>query len=77
MTRWKKMESAPRDGTRIIGWFGDRAIIVWWRSGRSTKRHESGVTVEFWSSGYFRHPEPDAWQPEPPPPARQRADRKR
>jgi hypothetical protein len=62
---WQPAETAPRDGTRIIGWYGDKPIIVWWRSGRSTKRYEGGVTVWFWSSGYFRHGEPGCWQPVP------------
>lgn len=65
---WQSMESAPRDGTRIIAWLDGRPIIVWWRSGPSTKRYEKGVKVSYWSSGYFRHPEPEAWQPCPEPP---------
>jgi hypothetical protein len=66
---WKSSDSAPRDGTRIIGWFSDKPIIVFWRSGTPTTRYRAkGETVSFWSDGYFRHPEPDCWQPAPPGP---------
>lgn len=62
---WQPPEDAPRDGTRIIGWYGDRPIIVWWRLGPD---NNAGGKVWYWSSGYFRHPEPDCWQPCPEPP---------
>lgn len=69
---WRDMTEAPRDGTPIIGWFGDKGCkVVWWREGPSTKRYESGVKVWFWSSGYFRHSEPECWQPCPEAPAQQ------
>ena len=65
MSAWRSTEDAPRDGTRIIGWYDGCPVVVWWRSGRSTKRYERGVTVWFWSSGYFRHADPDCWLPVP------------
>lgn len=66
--------SAPRDGTRIIGWYGDRPIIVWWREGPDYDLEamwvpERGKYIRprrhYWTSGYYRHPEPDAWLPVP------------
>jgi hypothetical protein len=65
---WQPIETAPRDGTRIIGWFTDRPIVVWWRSGPGHGTNFAGGTVWFWSSGYCRHPEPDCWQAAPEPP---------
>lgn len=75
MKRWQAMSRAPRDGSTIIGWFGDRCIIVFWRSGpewlKRMGRHprQTGNTVWYWSDGYSRYPEPECWQPEPEPPA--------
>lgn len=68
MSAWRETEDAPRDGTRILGWFRDRSIVVFWRSGPGYKT-ERGQTVWYWSDGYSRYPEPDFWQPEPEPPA--------
>jgi hypothetical protein len=66
---WKSTDEAPRDGTRILGWFGDRCIVVFWRRGpRYVNRRPTGETVSYWSDGYSRFREPDAWQPEPSPP---------
>jgi hypothetical protein len=71
---WQPMTSAPRDGTRIIGWFEDRCIAVFWRCGvayvpnRYGKRR-TNETAWYWSDGYSRYREPDFWQPEPEPPA--------
>jgi hypothetical protein len=66
---WKPSETAPRDGTRIIGWFSDRAIIVFWRDGPEyVNRRATGNRVWYWSDGYSRFREPDCWQPEPPGP---------
>ncbi|MGJ0508908.1 MAG: hypothetical protein ACR652_17630 [Methylocystis sp.] len=71
---WQTMDTAPRDGSRIIGWFKDRAIVVFWRSGpKWEKNHNYGRrtngTIWYWSDGYSRYPEPDCWQPQPDPPA--------
>lgn len=68
MSEWRETETAPRDGTRILGWFGDRCIVIFWRSGPGY-RAERGQTVWYWSDGYSRYPEPDFWQSEPEPPA--------
>lgn len=66
MSAWRPMEDAPRDGTRIVGWFRDRAIVVFWRSGPEyIERRQTGNTVSYWSDGYSRYSEPAAWQPEP------------
>ena len=75
MNDWRAMTSAPRDGSRIIGWFGDRAIIVFWRSGPEwlkepgRRPRQTGNTAWYWSDGYSRFPEPECWQPQPVAPA--------
>lgn len=72
---WKPMDAAPRDGRRIIGWFEDRCIVVFWRSGPEwvkapgRRPRNTGNIVWYWSDGYSRYPEPNAWQPEPAGPA--------
>lgn len=66
---WQPIDSAPRDGTRIIGWFKDRAIVVFWRSGPNYDRSIPHKVVSYWSDGYSRYPDPDCWKPEPDPPA--------
>lgn len=65
MSAWRSTEDAPRDGTWILGRYADRCRVVRWRSGRSVKRYEGGVLVFFWSDGYFRHGDPEAWMPLP------------
>jgi hypothetical protein len=66
---WQPIETAPRDGTWILGLYVDRPRVIKWRSGKSTKRYESSVTVWFWSDGYFRPGEPVAWAELPSPPS--------
>jgi hypothetical protein len=75
MSEWLPMSKAPRDGTRIIGWFGDRSIVVFWREGpkyiRRVSGHgwqQNGEKTWYWSDGYSRYPEPECWQSEPAPP---------
>lgn len=65
MSAWLPTTTAPRDGTWLLGLYVDRPRVVRWRSGPSTKRHERGVTVHFWSDGYFRHGDPIGWLPLP------------
>lgn len=69
MTGWRSTQTAPRDGTRILGWFGDRCVAVFWRSGPGYARgRPTGAKIWYWSDGYGRHREPDCWQPQPDPP---------
>jgi hypothetical protein len=68
---WQLMSSAPRDATRIIGWFGDRCVVVFWRSGPELikrpgcRPRQTSNIVFYWSDGYTRFPEPHYWQPCP------------
>ena len=59
---WQPIETAPRDGTKILAWDGDEPQIVWWCDGGR------------WISDYLQeyHPGereyPTYWQPLPSPP---------
>ena len=59
---WQPIETAPRDGTQILGWDGDERRIVWWCEGG---RWISDKLQEY-------HPgereDPTHWQPLPSPP---------
>ncbi len=58
MTDWQPIETAPRDGTRVLVWAHDRA----WTADRCSE----GVP-DFWDSdGTFI--QPTHWQPLPAPP---------
>jgi hypothetical protein len=62
------MDSAPRDGTRIICWHRDRCVVVFWRNGpeyarnRYGRSQQTGNTVWFWSDGYNRFPDVSHWR---------------
>lgn len=55
---WRSMETAPKDGTAILGWWGGECIIVDWC-----------VVVERWGSTHDGEdtflPEPTHWMPLP------------
>jgi hypothetical protein len=65
--KWQPIDTAPRDGTRILAWFppnvqaldGDMAIVQWYAGS--------------WYSGFFV--DPTMWQPLPPPPQESANDR--
>lgn len=60
---WRTMDSAPRDGTRIIaGWYGgaEPEIVRW---DYSPVHHRSGELC--WTDGYHHYCEPRGWQPLP------------
>jgi hypothetical protein len=64
---WKSADTAPRDGTWIIGLYVDHCRVIRWREGVSTGRYRAkGERIWFWSDGYFRPGEPVAWAPLPP-----------
>lgn len=62
---WRSMDSAPRDGTRVLLWCGDADFVVaYWEQYCSTgwKPVCGGDPVRDWF-------DPQAWQPLPSPPA--------
>lgn len=59
---WQPIETAPQDGTNILGWSGPMGgiEIVWWAEDGSG-----------WDRGDYEpggRPKPIMWQPLPPPP---------
>lgn len=62
---WRSMNSAPRDGTWILALYPDRARVVRWRSGPGHGTNYAGGIVYYWSDGYFRHGDAEAWMPVP------------
>lgn len=61
MGEWQPIETAPRDGTEIIGMIRPKVIrLVWWFAPSSRTfgwRDENGRTIN-----------PTHWMPLPPPP---------
>ena len=58
---WRPIETAPKDGTAILGWWAGECMIVDWC-----------VVVERWGSTHdgenMFKPEPTHWMPLPEPP---------
>jgi Lar family restriction alleviation protein len=59
---WQPIETAPRDGTQILGWDGDARQIVWWCEGG---RWISDKLQEYHLG---EREDPTHWQPLPSPP---------
>jgi len=64
LTEWRPIETAPRDGTRVLGYQGSegdhkgRVALVWrWNDGKP-----------FWSCADYPGLQPTRWLPLPPPP---------
>ena len=58
MTEWQPIDTAPKDGTTVLGWWADECMIVDWC-----------VFVERWCSTHDSEdlfmPEPTHWMPLP------------
>lgn len=71
---WQPIETAPKDGTRIIGWNGDVVTEMGWVGRADDDGHVGWCQAEFWDGGllYEMHnqmePEPTHWMPLPDPP---------
>ena len=63
---WRPIESAPRDGTAILGWAdGSFAVVHWVDWGRGDGDWQLTETGSFADDGPWW---PTHWQPLPPPP---------
>lgn len=66
---WPTIETAPKDGTSILGWNGDEFCICRWYR-QSFHKHPK----PYWDLGngysekYARANQPTHWMPLPPPP---------
>jgi hypothetical protein len=61
MSDWQPIETAPKDGTKILAWEFDDYTIVWW--GVSASGWYGWKFSDDWISCYPTH-----WQPLPAPP---------
>jgi hypothetical protein len=63
MSDWQEMETAPKDGTRMLGCFWPSGIAIF-------KRHDCGGRYETWvtDEGFPCKP-PRHWMPLPEPPS--------
>lgn len=75
-SQWQPIETAPKDGTEIIGWNGKSVTCYSWTESEDDNDH-SGWCVSGYSYGgilYDLHNVPDVdpthWMPLPPAPCR-------
>lgn len=62
---WQPIETAPKDGTRVLGWDGESG----WYSCEFEKLEGAWVAVPFSISGWDpHHVSPTHWMPLPEPP---------
>ena len=70
MNNWQPIETAPKDGTEILGWTGSMFLIVEWNEQKWHKK-----PAPYWDSGrpsitWMReYGQPTHWMPLPDPPA--------
>lgn len=69
-SRWRSMDSVPRDGTRVLVVRKDRVAVARWNSQQYHKRPRPYWEDDRSWRGVFsdRAEEPTAWQPLPSPP---------
>lgn len=58
MGEWQDIETAPKDGTDILGFDEDGRVVVWWDRNAWIRRGDDYDIVTH----------PTHWQPLPPPP---------
>lgn len=74
MNNWQPIETAPRDGTSIIGWNGKYVSAMIWSKHKDDEGHVGWCEAGYEYGGvlYLLHyvfdPEPTHWQPLPAPP---------
>lgn len=82
MSVWQPIESAPKDGTRILVlWPGNYVGIAWWKTNPRLIREPHAVVRNGWQASYFACSEelddyeismsenqPTHWMPLPSPP---------
>jgi hypothetical protein len=76
MTGWKPIETAPKDGTRVLLAFSARVHVGWWIDEVTTRygrehRSQQEWHVEGMDLLWRDRPKPTHWMPLPALPARQ------
>ena len=70
--RWRTIESAPKDGTEILGW-GGSGVDVWVFEVQKYHKHPRPFWHRlFHGDAYDRACQPTHWMPLPEPPARRK-----
>lgn len=74
MTEWQPIETAPKDGTKVLLWEAGHAPYV----GSRDDQDDEWWTDEDWANDAARcfppRCNPSHWMPLPPPPTNQKAD---
>lgn len=75
MSKWQPIETAPKDGTHILGLFDEGVIETWWRVNVRDDGSEYGhewdaITLSSHGCGCcsWENDPPKAWMPLPEPP---------
>ena len=72
--KWQKIETAPKDGTRILGWDGEDVTEMCWVSIPDDDGHIGWCQSDFESGGFLykthnkMERSPTHWRPKPDPP---------
>jgi hypothetical protein len=69
MSEWQPIETAPKDGTRILGYDGSTVSGTYWHDSFREWRNESEAAGD--NHGWYGHDRwvPTHWQPLPEPPS--------
>lgn len=60
--QWQPIETAPKDGTEVIGWNGDSVDIIHWEV------NPAWIDEPCWEDRDCEMPRPSHWLPIPPAP---------
>lgn len=64
---WQPIETAPKDGTKILSFEDDEFAVVWWQLDRWGKEGQWSVTAS--RGGWYLSP--THWMPLPNPPEKE------
>ena len=73
MSEWQPIESAPKDGTKILLYYQDRSRVVcghWYWDGYAKKPRPywTSDNEQLWGRYFHRETSPTHWMPLPEPP---------
>jgi hypothetical protein len=72
MGEWQPIETAPKDGSRIILWWNGRAVEGYWFNNSTHMSQRSGWTFCDQCIAWLEAVNPTMWQPMPRPVIMQR-----
>ena len=65
LSKWRPIESAPRDGTRILALMGDRVVIAAWSDEKYHARPKPHWKYRMLGVMWDRDNQPQEWMPLP------------